>query len=213
MKYPICFRLNSSDIRVYQQIFAAREYACLNNIKDIKLIVDCGAYIGLSSIWFLNEYRNADLVAIEPDPKNFSILQKNLRPYGQRAKLLKAAIWPRKGALVASKEKYRDGQEWTRQVRECVNNEKPEINAINIDSIISESGFEKIDILKIDIERSEIELFSHNYKQWLSKTRNIVIELHDEECSKVFFKALSGYNYLLSRSGELTCCQGLTPKK
>ena len=53
-----------------------------------------------------------------------------------------------------------------------------------------------IDILKIDIEGAEKELFMDNYKTWLGKTKVIVIELHDrldKEISGIFFKAVNNY--------------------
>jgi hypothetical protein len=53
----------------------------------------------------------------------------------------------------------------------------------------------EIDLLKIDIEGAEAELFSTNYESWLPKTRVIVIELHDANCTKIVKTVLSQYNF------------------
>jgi hypothetical protein len=64
-----------------------------------------------------------------------------------------------------------------------------------------------IDVLKLDIESSEKELFSQNFEPWLAKTKMIIIELHDSMkagCAKQFFEAVNKVfpNYDLSIKGE-----------
>ena len=71
------------------------------------------------------------------------------------------------------------------------------------------AGLEQIDLLKLDIETAERELFSKNYQAWLPKTKAIVIELHDwitPGCSKPFFKAINECfdTYSYSSRGENT---------
>jgi hypothetical protein len=66
----------------------------------------------------------------------------------------------------------------------------------------------QIDLLKVDIEGGELELFSGN-TNWLTSVRNICIELHSADCERVFFDALKGFSYDLDRSGELTICRNI----
>jgi hypothetical protein len=57
---------------------------------------------------------------------------------------------------------------------------------------------EYIDLLKIDIEGAESELFRSNYESWLSKTRAIVVEIHNHfnpMCSSTLEKALSQFGF------------------
>mgnify|MGYP000361339186 CR=1 FL=1 len=54
------------------------------------------------------------------------------------------------------------------------------------------------DLLKIDIEGAEKELFSENTDYWLGKVNMIIIELHDwmrKDCSKNFYSAIKKYKY------------------
>jgi len=68
---------------------------------------------------------------------------------------------------------------------------------------------EVADIVKIDIEGTEAELFASNTGQWLPRVRNICIELHGERYRKIFFDALADYDYETAESGEFTMCLGL----
>lgn len=79
------------------------------------------------------------------------------------------------------------------------------VKAVSIKDIMEQYSFDRIDILKIDIEGAEIELFKNNYDDWLPSVRVLIIELHDrmrKGCSKTFFDALSKYNFSTEIKGE-----------
>jgi len=209
-KHPLCMRWGTSDYDCFQQIFIDNEYACLNGIRDPKLIVDCGAYVGYSTIWFLNRYPTAYSVALEPDPSNLCICQKNLSVYGKRVSLIHSAVWPYETSLLLDKQSGKG--RWGTQVRECQLVKKGDTKAVDIYRILRRTGYENIDILKLDIEGSEKYIFSNNYEKWLDRVKNIVIEIHGEECREVFFDAMSRYDYELFHSGELTICKNIRPK-
>jgi len=210
IEHPFYGRFNSSDGAVFNQIFDEQEYACISDIKAVELIMDCGANVGYSSLWLLQHYPQAKIVAIEPDPSNFNLFRKNLKPYGNQVSIFNAGIWPREAKLIV--EAGKDGKEWAFQVRESRAGEESHLFGVSIDSLLSKSGFEKIDILKIDIETAERYLFAENYDCWLGKVKNLVIELHNQECERIFYKAMSEYDYELSMSGELTVCRNISPK-
>ena len=78
---------------------------------------------------------------------------------------------------------------------------------IDIGTLLRKSGFDRIFILKVDIERAESVVFSSNYEQWINSVDNIVIELHDEECRAVFMKAIASADFAISQCDELTVCK------
>lgn len=208
--YPVAIRPHSSDIDVFQQIFVEKEYACLDNMSQVRLIIDAGANVGYSSIYFLNKFPHSHIVAVEPDSKNYAMLQRNLSKYADRVTLLNAGIWSHKTQLVVQEAPYRDGRAWTKQVRECKNGEKPEMAGIDIGSILCHSSYDRVSLLKMDIEGAEAIVFAGAHHNWLSKIDAIVIELHDDStfgaASEVFFSAIKGQGFQVSRSGELTIC-------
>jgi len=127
-----------------------------------------------------------------------------MAPYGNQVTTLCSAVWSHRVGLVVVKRQYRDGREWTTQVRECGDYEKPDIYAVDIGTLLADSGFQNIDVLKVDIERAEEVVFSRNYESWIDKVDTFVIELHDEQCQEVFYNALKRGTFKFSRSGELT---------
>jgi FkbM family methyltransferase len=212
IKYPVLIRSNSSDIDVFWQIFVDGEYACLNNLSNADLIIDAGANVGYSSVYFLSNFPNCRVIAIEPDGENFASLQKNLAPYGERAQALNCGIWSKSAELAIEDATYRDGRDWTRQVRECEDGESGDIRAVTIGELLHDSGRRKLSLLKMDIEGAEAVVFADPSCQlWLTQTEAIAIELHDDSgfgpASDLFHAAIREQHYQISHSGELTICR------
>lgn len=205
--YPICMRFDSTDYEVFDQVFRRKEYGCMDVVTEPKLIIDAGANIGLTSLYFLNKFPSAHIICVEPDSKNFDILRRNVSLYKDRTILVKSGVWSKDVGL---KVKPSAGES-SIQVCEASDNEEAELQAVTIDTLLKDSSFDQIDILKVDIEFAEMEVFGKNYESWLPKVRNIAIELHDEKCKEVFFKALTNYRYDIETSGELTVIKNLRP--
>ena len=167
------------------------------------MIVDCGANVGYTSAYLLSRFPRARVVAIEPFPANAVLCRRNLAHYGSRATVIEAAVWSHCTRLVLD---YAGGNEWGVRVRAARPGEDGEIEAIDLASL----GLSRIDILKIDIEGSEADLFARDTDRWLPSVSNIAIELHGAECERRFRTAMAGYRYAESQSGELTICRGIT---
>jgi FkbM family methyltransferase len=203
-KNPVYLRGDSSDILVFEQVLLYQEY----NVKyaDTPLtIFDCGANIGLAAIYFKNRFPNAKIVCIEPEKENFEMLLRNTIGYSD-IHCYNNAIWNKTTNLVI--EPHPLGN-WAFMVKETNGKEDHSIKATTIEVLMKELEIEQIDVLKIDIEGSEKELFELNYDYWLSKTKMIIIELHDwmnEGASRSFFKALVKYNFTMSHFGENIIC-------
>jgi FkbM family methyltransferase len=213
-KYPVMARLRgSSDMEVVNQIFVCDEYACVRTISSPRLILDLGANVGYSSAYFLSCFPTATVVAVEPDPDNFELCRKNLAPYGDRAKVVLGAVWSKRSRLKLSRETFGDGREWATQVLESEGNEdEATVDGWDVPSLLQLAGGKHIDLLKVDIERSELEIFGASSASWLPKVRNICIELHGPDCKEVFLDALKDFDYDLGSSGELTTSWNLQRK-
>jgi FkbM family methyltransferase len=206
--HPLSVRRDSSDLDAFAQIFVQREYRCLDDLTDVPLVIDCGANAGFSSAYFLSSHPQCHVVAVEPDPGNFVALQRNLAAYGSRATLSRAGIWSHPARLVLSPDGYRDGREWARQVRPAGPGEDASVERIDVGSLLGASGYDRISLLKMDIEGAEAVVFSGNCRSWLERVESIAIELHDDSKfgsgSEAFFSAIAGCGFDVSRSGELT---------
>ena len=206
-RFPLRCRAGTSDLEVFGQMFVQREYRCLDDLCSADLIIDCGANVGFSSAYFLTRYPASSVICVEPDPGNFRALESNLRPYGGRVKALHSAVWSGNAGLVISDMPFGDGREWARTVREARAGESPTISAVDIGTLIRESGHERVSILKIDVEGAEEVIFSSNYGEWIHKVDNLVIELHGRRCEDLFHSAIAGCGYSVSQCDDLTVCK------
>lgn len=199
-KYPILLRNSTTDVCVFYQVFLAKSYDIYYGIEP-KVIIDCGANIGLTSIYFKNRFPNAKIIAIEPELSNFELLKKNTEKYSNIF-CIKSGVWNKSTDLI-----IKDGStgKWGFVVKEVNYQSNDTIPAISINEIIDIYNIDQIDILKIDIEGSEKELFETNFENWLRITKVLIIELHDglkPGASKSFFKAVSKYDFHMSRKNE-----------
>ena len=106
--------------------------------KNIGRIIDCGANIGCSAFYLLSKYPDAELIAIEPDEGNFRLLQKNLEPFGERARALQAAVWSRDQRLRIDRGHFGDGKEWSYQVRVCRDDEQADVTALSLETVLNQ---------------------------------------------------------------------------
>lgn len=202
--YPLLCRVNTSNRWAFGQVFVRQEYGSLPADLHPKLILDCGANVGYTSVYFLTRYASSRVIAVEPDLHNFQILQRNLAPYGERALAIHAAIWSEATHLKLCSAQEANMGEWAFWVRECQPDETPDVQAVDIQTILSDSGFSQIDILKIDIEGAETQIFSQNYGGWIDKVETFLIELHGPEAESVFRSTLDKRPFHFSQMGEVT---------
>jgi FkbM family methyltransferase len=197
----------NSDELVFDQIFVREEYApACRQLRKPAFILDLGANVGYASAFFASRYPGARILAVEPDPENFELCAKNLKPYGDRIKVLKGAVWPFCSRLAISHEA---GDGWASQVLEPAAGEEAIVDAWNVSALLKIAGASTIDLLKVDIEGSEAALFGSYTAEWLCHVRNICIELHDDECCDNFRNALKEFEYERLEHGEFTICLNL----
>jgi FkbM family methyltransferase len=206
---PIHYRPGTSDANVLVQVLQYRQYAHMLGRKDVRYIIDCGANIGAASLFLLDQYPAAELIAVEPDAGNMAICRQNLAAFGSRVRFVEAGIWSSDVGLVVERGKYGDGQAWSFQVRACGPGETAEVRGVSIGSLIREYAFPRIDLLKMDIERSELEIFEHDDLAWLRQTRLLAIELHDRECRAAFRRAVANIPHQQRDRGEVTTAEFL----
>ncbi len=203
--HPIYLRKKTSDIQAFDQVLGGMEYDYKHHITP-KFIIDCGANIGLATLFFKSKYPDAQIIAAEPETTNFEMLVKNTKNYAN-IHCLKYGIWHKNAILKIEDE--RNFGNWGFVCKEVEKENETSISAISISEIMKKYNQTEIDILKIDIEGGEIELFSSNYEYWLPKTKVIMIELHDayiKGCSKSFFTALMKYDFSVFQRGENIIC-------
>ena len=203
----LSLRIDDSDIRVFKQIFVDNEYDSLNLPETAKTIIDLGANIGLSVFFFIKKFPDARIVAVEPDAVNFSIMEKNLEKFSKSVSLLQAAIWPTDGevTLVTEDDNHASLGAWGVRTEASNGNPALSVKAVSIPTIMKQYDMDFVDILKVDIEGAEYELFEKNYEDWIDKVGLVIIETHDRfkpNSEAVVRKALKGRFDELPMKGE-----------
>jgi FkbM family methyltransferase len=199
--HPLFCRANTSDSMVFRQIFLDREYDCVDGLADVGLIIDCGANAGYTSVYCLSKFPSCKVIAVEPDPETFAILQRNLQPYGERATAVHSGIWSKPAGLVIVRDDSRGA--WAHSVREATSNEQPDVIAVDIQTLMETTQYDRVSLLKVDIEGSEAEVFASGHEEWLECVDNIVIELHGDRAATTFRSAVQR-DFLLTQTGAQT---------
>jgi FkbM family methyltransferase len=209
LRNAIWLRGTYSDIITFNQTIVWNSHLwslCKAKLADTKVecVIDCGANIGLTTVLFKDMFPDAKIIAVEPDSENFLMLQRNTNGYDNIFPL-RAGIWSRKTNLEVI-DKYGAGNNG------LVVQETDDINgvpAVTIQDIMNDYSLTHIDLLKVDIEGAEQELFKQNVSGWLSKTKILLIELHDYKMSgssSNFIKAISQYSFDIYVTGEVLFC-------
>ena len=155
----------------WEEIFD-REIYKIRSTAMAPRILDCGANVGVSSLYFRKQFPGARITAFEPDPKIFSYLRDNLAQAGfSDVELIEKGVWNSEGTLRFHSEGADAGR---------INNASQaayiEIHTVRLlDYLI-----EDIDLLKIDIEGAEDEVLA-DISPSLSRVKNIFIEYHSFE--------------------------------
>jgi FkbM family methyltransferase len=186
------YRPSTSDVKVFREIFLFHSLEL--PLSDIHTIIDGGAHIGFSSLYFSKNFPEALIYSIEPDTENFNLLIKNTRHYPSII-TCRGAIW---GHDTHLKINNPTDQTWAFQVSECPEESENSVVGYSLSSLMEIYSLEKIDLLKLDVEGSERQIFYDNYDYWIRRTANILIELHDwshKDCSRTVFSAISNYNF------------------
>lgn len=176
-----------SDLNVFYQVFVEDCYRPIakkmldhfSSSEEIK-IIDAGANVGYSTIYFKTFFPLTEIVAIEPEEKNAHQFEKNMELNKlQIKKMIRGALWAEAAFLEVARD-FRDNRDAAITVRETRNQNG--IPGFSFEQILQQNNWEDADLLKIDIEGSERFLFDTTEKAdaILQKTKFLAIEIHDE---------------------------------
>ncbi len=200
LKHPFSMRNNPFDYATFEEVLLRREYDIQVGFNPVN-IVDCGANIGLTAVFFANRFPKSHIVAIEPDLENFGLLETNTKSY-KNISVVHSGVWE-SDKYLSVVDNGMGNNAFT--VKEVPENTPSAFKAVSITTIMSQKGWDTIDILKMDVEGSEKNIFENNYQAWLPKVKILIIELHDNMitgASKAVFKAVSQYDFAFEIRGE-----------
>jgi len=204
IRHQVHLRVRKADVWLCRQILLGAQYDATLTFPP-RVIVDAGANIGLASIFYANRYPEAKIIAIEPEPSNYEMLTKNVALY-PNVLPMKAALWNSKANLYSSPVLT---AHHAYQVRDrCAPDDEKlcaTIPGLTVRDLMAKFAIDKIDLLKVDIEGSEKEVFQ-DARDWIQQVGVIAIEIHEfirTGCIESVYNATANFE-LRWQSGETT---------
>lgn len=155
----------------HKEIFGNRIYA-FSSRNTCPRIIDCGANIGLSIIYFKSVFQNAEITAVEADPTIHSYLSQNLKRFDlDKVEIISKAVSYNNQDIIFYSEGADSGRLGTPV--DINRNKTFIIKSITLDNLIN--GRE-VDFLKIDIEGAETDVILASKSLHLVK--NLFVEYH-----------------------------------
>lgn len=179
----------ASYLSAYKEIFVQKIYR-FDAGKEGPAILDLGANIGLSVLYFKSLYPKAQITAFEADPAVYEYLKQNVHGSGfTDVELINKAVWDCNGTLRFHAEGGDGGR-----VAQDGDGGVVEVDAIDIRSHLAEHSY---DFLKMDIEGAEHAVFPA-IKDYLPKFKFVFLEYHSTPDRP---QALASMLDLLSQAG------------
>lgn len=132
-------------------------------------IIDCGANIGLATIFFKTRHPAATVTAFEPDPNLFVALEKNVAAFGfAGVTLRRAAVWVENGSLTFHQEGGHSGR-----IAQTNDDRLIQTPCVRLRDLLCE----RVDFLKVDVEGAELELLA-DCRDLLGNVEQLFVEYH-----------------------------------
>lgn len=219
---PIVLRNSVSDRSIFWQCLVTRQYRLdqtphgteiadryhrLVSANRPPLIIDAGANIGLSALFFHRLFPQARILCIEPDADNLDLLRTNTAPLGDRVEVLQGAVWDRQEQLrILDPAAGSSAIEVSTSTAARGNT----VTVHTIDELLARHPGHKPFIIKLDIEGAQEFLFRSN-TAWIDRFDLIILELDDWQfpwrgTGRSFFRAIAPYDVDYVIRGESLFC-------
>jgi FkbM family methyltransferase len=161
---------------IYKEVFIEQIYK-FDTKRAQPLIIDCGANMGLSVLYFKDQYPGSRVIAFEPERTIFSYLKKNVESLGlENVELVNKAVWSSNKTLLFSNE----GADASR-IAALKDNDRGFTSTYEVQAVrLSEFIDREVDLLKIDIEGAEAEVI-REIEPKLKFVKHVFIEYHSLE--------------------------------
>jgi FkbM family methyltransferase len=198
---------------LYREIFA-RQYYFFRARTDSPVIFDCGANIGMATLYFKWLYPKARIDAFEPDPNAFAVLETNIaRNRLTNVTAHNCALWDENGQIEFFVDRAQPGSLLMSADASRLKGEAIQVPSRRLSEFIQGP----VDFLKLDVEGAEHRILSELVSQGsIHSIQQMVIEYHHRigQCNSRmadFLRQLetSGFEYQLHASLWPVTSQGV----
>lgn len=166
-------------LHTYKELFETEIYDFKADTSH-PFIIDCGANIGLSVLYFKKRYPGASILAYEPDESNFGLLQQNVaQNHLQGVECRRKAVWINNNTLSFAS----DGSQGSKIADHDTGKRQVQVQAERLADVLQT---QKVDFLKIDIEGAEVDVLK-DCEPFLQNVQQLFVEYHGkaEESEKL----------------------------
>jgi FkbM family methyltransferase len=195
---PFAFVDSASFCFIYNEIFNTEIYK-FNCQCHNPYIIDAGANIGLSVVYFKKLFPESEIVAFEPDPAVFDVLASNIRSFGFKdVTIIRKALWKTESEI----DFYSEGADAGRLIEFSDFVQKTPVKTEQLRTYLSK----KVDFLKIDIEGAETVVLN-NCADLLHHVERIFVEYHsfvgrDQDLHELLLiLSKAGFRYIIQHIG------------
>lgn len=192
-----------------EPISTVEQYVSLTGMSKSNVILDLGAYSGVTSMFFQEVVgKQGKVIAIDADPINLSCAEINFSrffdKYGYKPTLVDAAVWSENGTLEFASEGSLGSAVAEIQSRET--KETITVRSVTLSQIVDEQNLNKVDVIKADIEGAEFFAFSD--KAFFSNFHPVIVfepamNSNPETKMPRIEKLLESYGYKLSYHNQI----------
>jgi FkbM family methyltransferase len=193
----IALREVGSDVTTLEEVVYQEVYGSVTrHIPDLRTVIDLGANIGLATLCFAESCAACRIFAVEPHPDTYRVLERNVRRLTRsgRCTTLRAAVWKAHRTLYGVPRRQSERFSSFAVAEGSPTGGEPEVEGYTMPELLERAGFQRVDLLKVDIEGAEIELFKGEL-DWLARVRSIAIEFHKGA------REPSGFNDIMNDRG------------
>lgn len=198
---------------LYREIFARQNYY-FRSAGESPLVYDCGANLGMATLFFKWLYPKARIEAFEPDPATFQLLEKNISQ-NQMTNVVahNCALWDENGKVEFFIDPNTSGSLLMSTDAQRLGGRRIEVPSRKLSEFISEP----IDFLKLDVEGAEHRVIQDLVASGKAKLINqMVIEYHhhvgnQSSCLAEFLRMLesAGFEYQVQATVYPVTMQGV----
>jgi FkbM family methyltransferase len=197
LKHPIDVRPATNDMVTVLDTVVREEYGKYLPDKDLLTLIDAGAFIGDTSAYFLSRFPRLRTWALEPNPDNFLLARINLGRYGDRATVLPLALSACEGTVQFS-GKATGGS---------IADQGYEVRTTSVPAMLAQIPGGRVDVLKIDIEGAELQVFASAPETWMPKVDLIIVELHGPEIERSVLPIFERNSFHVKQYRSVWYCQ------
>ncbi len=192
---------NKQELRqLKQEIFDQEIYGLPLNTKT-PFIIDAGAHVGLTCLYFMSRYPESTIIALEPLPQNQQLLKQNLwaNHLDEGVTLIPKALDRKVGERLFYFDATADQWYSTAGFTNGAWDKTQTSNSLmaqttTLDEII---GDKTVDLLKLDIEGAELDVLQSG-QHLLPQINNLIIEVHNSNHNPRLLHFLSASHHCIT---------------